>query len=87
MIIYILYNHWLRSCDIVHHLRFATCSVLSFCILLDPFIRLWAKDVKLFLFNAVLPWNMASMSETIRIEKMNRKNYHSWKYNIKLVLM
>ena len=27
------------------------------------------------------------MSETIKIEKLNGKNYQSWKYNIKLVLM
>ena len=30
---------------------------------------------------------MTSMSETIKIEKLNGKNYQSWKYNIKLVLM
>ena len=29
-----------------------------------PFIRLWAQDVELLLFNVVLPWNMTSMSET-----------------------
>ena len=27
------------------------------------------------------------MLETIKIEKLNGKNYQSWKYNIKLVLM
>jgi len=30
---------------------------------------------------------MTLMSETIKIEKLNGKNYQSWKYNIKLVLM
>ena len=30
---------------------------------------------------------MTSMSETIKIEKLNGKNYQSWKYNTKLVLM
>ena len=43
--------------------------------------------MELLLFNVVLPWNMTSMSETIKIEKLNGKNYQSWKYNIKLVLM
>ena len=53
----------------------------------DPLIRLWAQDVELLLFNVVLPWNMTSMSETTKIEKLNGKNYQSWKYSIKLVLM
>ena len=43
--------------------------------------------MELLLFNAVLPWNMSSLSETIKIEKLNGKNYQSWKYNIKLILM
>ena len=43
--------------------------------------------MELLLFNAVLPLNMTSLSETIKIEKLNGKNYQSWKYNIKLVLM
>ena len=43
--------------------------------------------MELLLFNAVLPWKMSSLSETIKIEKLNGKNYQSWKYNIKLILM
>ena len=45
------------------------------------------QGVELLLFNIVLPWSMISMSETITIEKLNRKNYQSWKYNMKLILM
>ena len=43
--------------------------------------------MELLLFNVVLPWNITPMSETIKIEKLNGKNYQSWKYNMKLVLM
>ena len=63
------------------------CSVSLLCVTLDPFIRLWAQDMDLLLFNADLPWYKTSMSETIRIEKLNGKSCQSWKYNIKLVLM
>ena len=30
---------------------------------------------------------MTAISETIKIEKLNGKNYQSWKYDMKLVLM
>ena len=53
----------------------------------DPFIRLWAQDTELLLFNVVLPWNMTLMSETIKIEKLKEKNYQLWKYSMKLILM
>ena len=43
--------------------------------------------MELLLFNAFLPWNMSSLSETVKIEKLNGKNYPPWKYNIKLILM
>ena len=42
--------------------------------------------MELLLFNPVLSLNMTSMLETIKTEKLNGKNYESWKHNIKLIL-
>ena len=43
--------------------------------------------MELSLFDVVLLWNKTLMLDTIKVEKLNWKNYQSRKYNIKLVLM